>query len=89
MTNAANISARIEDLATEAAAAGDLEMVALCERAEGRALWDSDSIELVTPEDLFGDELPMPAYVRAICESLNHDARDGHVRVAGRSVYAD
>lgn len=88
MTNSANISARIEALATESAAHGDLEMAELCERAAGSVLIDSRTGDTVTPEELFGDELPVPAYVRAICESLDSGTAEGHILASGRKVYA-
>lgn len=69
-----SISARIEALATESAAHGDLEMAAMCERASGLVLVDGRTGDTVTPEALFGDELPMPSYVRAIVCALDPES---------------
>lgn len=84
MTNSIDI--RIETLAIESAEHGDLDMADLCDCAAGCVLVDSRTGEIVTPEELFGDELPMPAYVRAIVIALDPESEGYWFH--GRLLYA-
>ena len=88
-TTVREIQDRISTLANEAAAHQDLDQVALCDRACGRELYDSEANILVGPEELFpGSDTPMVAYVATIIESLDCDQAEGHVRIGNRRVFA-
>jgi hypothetical protein len=89
MTNSISISGRIEELLDEAVAAGDDDQASQCRLAADYELYDSDTAGTIDPEDMFpGEQYPMPKYVAAICLSLNQGTDEGHVRIAGRRVYA-
>ena len=79
------ITEKIQALKAEAGQHGDTDMVAMCERAEDLELRDSDTSETVDADDLGCTTVE---YVETICDSLDSDQPDGHVRLNGRRVYA-
>jgi hypothetical protein len=89
MTTSSEIQDRIQTLLDEAINRHDDAQKLLCERATGYELCDSNTTEIVRPEELFPDlDYPMIAYVNAICESLDSEQEEGHVKVGHRQVYA-
>jgi hypothetical protein len=85
-----SISDRIEELRDEAVEAGDDDMASMCRLAADHELYDSDTAELIEPEDMFARDCrgALVAYVSAICTSLNEGTEEGHVWIVGRKVYA-
>jgi hypothetical protein len=92
MATELEISARISQLKSEAAQAGDLDMVAACNLASGHELYDSETAEMIDPDELFPrSPTPIADYVEAIQLSLNEGTDEGHVHLrnaGGRKVYA-
>jgi hypothetical protein len=87
MTN--SISDRINALKIEAGEHGDTAQVAMCVRAAGHELYASSGSGELSPEELFPSSAnPIVPYVAAICESLDVDQLEGHIRTSsGRQVY--
>lgn len=77
----------IQALRTEAGSAGDEVMVEMCDRVleADVELRDSDTTAQLTASDLGVDAT---RYVEACIESLDGGQPEGHLRVAGRRVYA-
>jgi hypothetical protein len=83
------ISNRITELRDEAVVADDDDQASQCRLAADYELHDSDTAEVIEPEDMFPrEQYPMSKYVAVICSSLNAGTDNVHVRIAGRRVYA-
>lgn len=80
----ATLRIRIATLRDEVAANGDKAMVAMCDRAWHYELYEYDTAEAVTPEDL---GVSITQYVEAICKSIEQGT--GVVVCGSHMVYAE
>ena len=85
ITHRESVHTRIATLRDEAAAHGNEDMVAMCDRAEDYELYGYDTAEPVTPDEL---GVSITQYVEAICESLDEQSGTGAVDCGGHTVYA-
>lgn len=85
------IQDQIDALRVDAGEHGDDDLVASCQLASGYEVYDSDTGNLIEPAELPSKRgergNAIVRYVGAICLSLNEGV-EGHIRIAGRRIYA-